>query len=106
MDNRPDNIELDEEELEIVEYLIPKNIVNALIDNFGILRNELSEVLDLPQATSPDQAVSWWQAQSGDDQIIIRAALTAIAAPSLISQITIMRGNEHQIGTILWLRRA
>lgn len=100
MDYRPEE-NTEEEELEIVEYLVPKNIVNSLIESFGILKNKLNEVLDIPEASSPDQATGWWKAQSGDDQLVLRGALTAIAAPALISQITIMRGNEHQIGTTL-----
>ncbi|MBC8463083.1 hypothetical protein H8D76_01870 [Candidatus Bathyarchaeota archaeon] len=100
MDYRPEDVE-EEEEIEIVEYLIPKNLVNSLIDNFGILKNQLNEVLDIPVATSPAQATGWWRVQSGDDQLVLRSALTAIAAPALISQITIMRGNERMIGTTL-----
>lgn len=100
MDNRPDNIE-EEEELEVIEYLVPKSIVNSLIDSFGILKNQLNEVLDIPAAGSPDQATGWWKNQNGDDQLVLRGALTAIAAPALISQISIMRGNEKMIGTTL-----
>ncbi len=99
MDYKPDTEE--EEELEIIEYLVPKNIVNSLIDSFGILKNQLNEVLDIPAATTPDQATDWWKTQNGDDQLVLRGALTAIAAPALISHITIMRGNEKQIGTTL-----
>ncbi len=98
MSNRPEDFE--EEELEIVEYLVPKSIVNSLIDSFGILRNQLNDVLDIPAADTSD-ATSWWSSQSGDDQLVLRSALTAIAAPALISQITIMRGNERHIGTTL-----
>jgi hypothetical protein len=39
MANRPEEIDDFDEEFEVKEYLIPKNIVNALIDNFSIIRN-------------------------------------------------------------------
>ncbi|MBD3284667.1 hypothetical protein GF395_04485 [Candidatus Uhrbacteria bacterium] len=101
MENRPENIDELDEEFEVKEFLIPKNIVNALIDNFNIVRNQLSEVLDLPVSTTTEHAMGWWKQQSGDDQIILRAALTAMAAPAMISQISIMRGNEKFIQTTL-----
>ncbi|MFH1180582.1 MAG: hypothetical protein V1710_09485 [Candidatus Bathyarchaeota archaeon] len=101
MEKRPKPIEEFDDEFEVKEYLIPKNIVNALIDNFKLIRNKLSEVLDLPASTTPEHAVGWWQKQSGDDQIILRAALTAMAAPAMISQISIMRENEKLISTTL-----
>jgi hypothetical protein len=97
MSNRPEDFE--EEELEIKEYLVPINHVNSLIDSFGILRNQLNEVLDIP--TGASDATTWWGSQNGDDQLVLRGALTAIAAPAMISQITILRGNEKQIGTTL-----
>jgi len=101
MANKPEDIEDFDEEFEVKEYLIPKNIVNALIDNFSIIRNKLSEVMDIPTSTTSEHALGWWRQQSGDDQIVLKAALTAMAAPAMISQISIMRGNEKYIQTTM-----
>jgi len=101
MEKRNENVERIDDEIDVKQYLIPKNIVNALIDNFGIIRNKLSEVLELPPATTNEHASGWWKQQSGDDQIVLRAALTAIAAPSMISQISILKGDEQLIQTTM-----
>ncbi|MBN2336833.1 hypothetical protein JXL21_14860 [Candidatus Bathyarchaeota archaeon] len=102
MENRNNDPDMSEEdELEVKEYLIPKTAVNALADSFRLLRNRLNEVLDLPPAQDAKQATGWWQSQSGDDQITLRAALTAIASPSQITNITVMRGNNQIVSTTL-----
>ncbi|MCW4011521.1 MAG: hypothetical protein NWF07_00875 [Candidatus Bathyarchaeota archaeon] len=101
MENSNENVDRFDDEIDVKQYLIPKNIVNGLIDNFSIIRNKLSEVLDIPPATTNEHASGWWQQQSGDDQIVLRAALTAMAAPAMISQISIMKGNDQMIQTTM-----
>ena len=91
---------IEEQELEMKEYLIPRSVVAPLSDSFSLVRNRLGEVFDLPQGDA-GQATGWWQSQKPDDQIVLRQALTALASPVLLSDITIMRGDQGLVQTML-----
>ena len=91
---------IDDQELEMREYLVPRATVQPLLTSFSVVRNRLGEVFDLPQGDAA-QATRWWQSQKPDDQIVLRQALTAIASPVIMSDITIMRGDQGLIQTTL-----
>ena len=91
---------IDDRELEMREYLVPRATVQPLLTSFSVVRNRLGEVFDLPQGDAA-QATRWWQSQKPDDQIVLRQALTAIASPVIMSDITIMRGDQGLVQTTL-----
>jgi len=93
-------IDNDDQELEMKEYLVPRAAVKSLFTSFSLVRNRLGEVFDLPQGDHA-QATRWWQGQKPDDQIVLRQALTALASPVIMSDITIMRGDQGLVQTTL-----
>jgi hypothetical protein len=93
-------IDVNDQELEMKEYLIPRALVQPLSSRFSIVRNRLGEVFDVPQGDA-GQATQWWQRQTPDDQLTLRRALTAIASPVLVSNITVMRGDQGLVETTL-----
>jgi hypothetical protein len=94
------NKNMNDQEPEMKEYFIPKASVTPLFTSFSLVRNRLGEVFDLPQGDS-GQATKWWQSQTPDDQIVLRQALTALASPVIMSDITIMRGDQGLVQTTL-----
>jgi hypothetical protein len=94
------NKNTNDQELEMKEYYIPKASVTPLFTSFSLVRNRLGEVFDLPQGDA-GQATKWWQSQKPDDQIVLRQALTALASPVIMSDITIMRGDQGLVQTTL-----
>jgi len=94
------NNSLDDQEPEMKEYLIPRASVQPLLTSFSVVRNRLGEVFDLPQGDA-GQATKWWQAQKPDDQVALRQALAALASPVIMSDITIMRGDQGLVQTTL-----
>jgi len=94
------NKNMNDQELEMKEYLVPKSAVQPLLTSFSMVRNRLGEVFDLPQGDA-GQATGWWQGQKPDDQVALRQALTALASPVIMSDITIMRGDQGLVQTTL-----
>jgi len=91
---------IDDQELEMREYHVPRAAVQPLLTSFSMVRNRLGEVFDLPQGDA-GQATRWWQSQKPDDQIVLRQALTALASPVIMSDIAIMRGDQGLVQTTL-----
>jgi hypothetical protein len=91
---------MDDQELVMREYLVPRASVQPLLTSFSVVRNRLGEVFDLPKGDA-GQATRWWQGQKPDDQIVLRQALTALASPIIMSDITIMRGDQGLVQTTL-----
>ena len=81
--------------------LIAKDHVAPLITQFGMVRNELAELFDLPQpsAASIPAAITWWQSQNAEHQHTYREALAALASPLIIADIGINSGNESLVNT-------
>ena len=81
--------------------LIAKDHVAPLITQFGMVRNELALLFDLPQlsAASTTAAIIWWQSQSAENQHTYREALAALASPFIIADIGINSGNESLVNT-------
>jgi len=80
---------------------IAKDHVIPLIAQFGMVRNELARLLDLPPQTAAavSAAVSWWQVQAPEQQQTYRSALAALASPLVIADIGINIENESLINT-------
>lgn len=81
--------------------LITKDHVAPLITQFGMVRNELAELFNLPQpsATSIPAAITWWQSQNAEHRHTYREALAALASPLIIADIGINSGNESLVNT-------
>ena len=87
---------------EAKEYVIPRYAVDHLLESFQIVRTDLSEVLEIPdtnRAEWSDYAEKWWAGQKPEDQHVLRRIINALGAPSLVSNLTVMRGNERMINT-------
>ncbi len=80
---------------------IAKDHVIPLIMQFGMVRNELAQLFDLPQPTAAagQAAVTWWQAQGVEQQQTYREALASLASPLLIADIGINFENESLVNT-------
>ena len=88
--------------MDIQEYIVPKHVVNDLAASFDIIKNSLSEVLDIPPATgNTSAATQWWRTVPPDDQAVVRGAFNAIMAPTLVSNIAIVRGDDKMVNTVL-----
>jgi hypothetical protein len=70
----------------ITSVAIPKDYVDLLIDQLGLVRNVLSPPLRKPPATDPlsENAAAWWQKQPGEERALIRLVLEAVASPALV----------------------
>jgi hypothetical protein len=81
--------------------LIANDHVRPLIDRFGLVKNELSSLIDLPAPSAgvDDAALAWWQARTDEEQYTFRAALAALASPALIADVAINIRNEKLIST-------
>ena len=87
---------------EAKQYVIPRYAVNHLLESFQIVRTDLSEVLEVPdtnQADWRDYAEKWWSGQKTEDQHVLRKIITALGAPALVSNLTVMKGDESMINT-------
>ncbi len=84
---------MNDAESEVREYTVPKTVVAPLLGSFNMVKNRLGEVIDTPQGDAA-QAMQWWQKQSPDDQLALRAVLAGFASPVLVNSITILRGEE------------
>jgi hypothetical protein len=65
-----------------------------------MVHNKLAEVFELPQGDA-GQAMQWWQKQTPDDQLALRQVLASLASPSMVSSVSILRGEEALKDTTL-----
>ena len=81
--------------------LIEKNHVIPLITRFGIIQNELGQILDLPVPSDPvtQAAVGWWEKLTPESQYACREVLAALASPLIIADIGVNSGNEMLVNT-------
>lgn len=100
MEIQPDNLN-EINEIETKEYIVPKAHVPVLQKSFSIVKNNLSDVLDIPVDGDANAANKWWQQQNSEDQLALREALAALGSPTLMTNIAIMRGNEALIETTM-----
>jgi hypothetical protein len=93
--------DMEKREGEPKTLLIAKDHVRPLIDRFGMVKNELSGLFDLPasSATADGAALAWWQARTDEEQYTFRAALAALASPVLIADAGVNIRNERLIDT-------
>jgi len=91
---------VNEAETEIREYTVPKTVVAPLQGSFNMVHNRLAEVFELPQGDAA-QAMLWWQKQSPDDQLTLRPILSSLASPTMVSSVSILRGEEALKDTTL-----
>jgi len=88
--------------LEAKKYVIPRYAVDHLLESFQIVRTELSELLDIPDTNQADwsrYAEQWWNKQSDEDQFILRKIITAMGSPVLVTNLSVMHGNEGLINS-------
>ena len=84
------------------EYLIPKHAVDQLFEVFKVVRNELSEILAIPTTDTAEwdkYAEQWYQSNSPEDQQTIQKITRAMGSPTLVSNASIISGNEKLINT-------
>ena len=89
-------------QLEAKEYVIPRYAVDHLLESFKIVRTELSELLDIPdtnRAEWSEYAEKWWNSQTEEDQSVLRKIITAMGSPVLVTNLTVMHGNEGLVST-------
>ena len=89
-------------QLEAKEYVIPRYAVDHLLESFQIVRTELSELLNIPdtnRAEWSEYAEKWWNSQTEEDQSVLRKIITAMGSPVLVTNLTVMHGNEGLVAT-------
>ena len=87
---------------EVKSYKVPMIAVDPLMERLGIIRNDLFDVIDIPDdADTTDYAGKWWKELDPDNQREVRELLQAIAAPQQLTRIKILREEENLITTIM-----
>lgn len=84
------------------EYLIPRHAVDQLFEVFKVVRNELSEALAIPTTDTAEwdrYAEQWYQSNTPEDQQTIQKIVRGLGSPTLVSNASIISGNEKLINT-------
>ncbi len=90
------------EAAEVKSYKVPMIAVDPLMERLGIIRNDLFDVIDIPDdADTTDYAGKWWKELDPDTQREVRELLQAIASPQQLTRIKILREEEKLITTIM-----
>jgi hypothetical protein len=89
------------EAAEVKSYKVPMIAVDPLMEKLGIIRNDLFEVIDIPDdADTTNYTDNWWKGLDGDKQREVRELLQAVASPQQLTRIKSLRNDDFLMSTI------
>lgn len=87
---------------EVKSYKVPMIAVDPLMERLGIIRNDLFDVIDIPDdADTTNYTDKWWNKLDPDKQREVRELLQALASPQQITRIKALRDEDNLLATIL-----
>lgn len=91
-----------DEAAEVKNYKVPMIAVDPLMEKLGIIRNDLFEVIDIPDdADTTNYTDQWWTGLDGDQQREVRELLQALASPQQLTRIKSLRNEDYLMSTIM-----
>jgi len=91
-----------DEAAEVKRYKVPMIAVDPLMEKLGIIRNDLFEVIDIPDdADTTNYTDNWWNGLDGDEQREVRELLQAVGSPLQLTRIKSLRNEDYLMATIM-----